>query len=149
MIPARLGSKRVKNKNLRPLGGKPLIQYVIDSVKKTKLFDKILLILKLKFLKKADNNELYFYKRPISLDDTATNDEFVEDFLNHIDCKNIFQILPTSPFITSNDIHKFYNYFFDKSCHTLVSQKEVRIECTYLNLPINFDSLSRLLLLKI
>ena len=52
MIPARLGSKRVKNKNLRPLGGKPLIQYVIDSVKKTKLFDKILLILKLKFLKK-------------------------------------------------------------------------------------------------
>ncbi len=141
MIPARLGSKRVKNKNLRPLGGKPLIQYVIDSVKKTKLFDKIFINSEAEIFKKvADNNELYFYKRPISLaSDTATNDEFVEDFLNHIDCKNIFQILPTSPFITSNDIHKFYNYFFDKSCHTLVSQKEVRIECTYLNLPINFD----------
>ena len=52
MIPARLGSKRVKNKNLRPLGGKPLIQYVIDSVKKLNSLIKFLLILKLKFLKK-------------------------------------------------------------------------------------------------
>ena len=41
MIPARLGSQRVKLKNLRLINGKPLIQYVIDKVKKCNLFDDI------------------------------------------------------------------------------------------------------------
>ena len=41
MIPARLGSKRVKNKNLRLLGGKPLIAHVIETVKETNIFDEI------------------------------------------------------------------------------------------------------------
>lgn len=33
LIPARGGSKRVPNKNIRPLGGKPLIEWSIDSVR--------------------------------------------------------------------------------------------------------------------
>ena len=41
MIPARLGSTRVKNKNLRLINGKPLIQYIIDSAKKSKYLDEI------------------------------------------------------------------------------------------------------------
>ena len=41
MIPARMGSKRVKNKNLRLINGKPLIQYVLDTVKNLTIFDEI------------------------------------------------------------------------------------------------------------
>ncbi len=41
MIPARMGSKRVKSKNLRLLNGKPLIEYVIDTVSKIDIFDDI------------------------------------------------------------------------------------------------------------
>ena len=37
MIPARSGSKRVKNKNIRLLSGKPLISYVIETALKTNL----------------------------------------------------------------------------------------------------------------
>lgn len=33
MIPARLGSQRVPKKNLRLLGGKPLVSYIIESAK--------------------------------------------------------------------------------------------------------------------
>ena len=43
MIPARLGSTRVKNKNLRLINNKPLISYVIETVKKTNIFDDIYL----------------------------------------------------------------------------------------------------------
>ena len=35
MIPARIGSKRVKKKNLRLINDKPLISYIIETVKKT------------------------------------------------------------------------------------------------------------------
>ena len=41
IIPARGGSKRIKNKNIKKLLGKPLIQYSLDACIKSKLFDKI------------------------------------------------------------------------------------------------------------
>lgn len=141
MIPARLGSKRVKNKNLRMLGEKPLVQHVIDSLKQTNLFDKIYINSEGDVFKEiAENNNINFYKRPEELaSDSATNDEFVDDFLNNVSCKNIFQILPTSPFVTSKDINEFYKYFFYNKCETLISQKEVRIECTFKKKPINYE----------
>ena len=36
LIPARSGSKRLKNKNILKLGGKPLLAHAIVSAKKSK-----------------------------------------------------------------------------------------------------------------
>ena len=41
VIPARSGSKRVKNKNIKSLGGKPLIAHTILSAKKSKYINDI------------------------------------------------------------------------------------------------------------
>ena len=41
IIPARGGSKRIRNKNLIDFEGKPIIKYTIDNAKKSKLFDTI------------------------------------------------------------------------------------------------------------
>ena len=41
IIPARGGSKRIKNKNLIDFNGKPIIKYTIDNANRSKLFDKI------------------------------------------------------------------------------------------------------------
>ena len=41
VIPARGGSKRIKNKNIIDFLGKPLIFYALDAAKKSKLFDEI------------------------------------------------------------------------------------------------------------
>lgn len=41
LIPARGGSKRVPGKNLRPLCGKPLIQWTVEEAKKSRYIDKI------------------------------------------------------------------------------------------------------------
>ena len=42
LIPARKGSKRIKDKNIKLFNGKPLISYTIEVIKKTKIFDKII-----------------------------------------------------------------------------------------------------------
>ena len=42
IIPARIGSKRIKQKNIKIFKGKPLIYYSINAAKKSKVFDKIL-----------------------------------------------------------------------------------------------------------
>ena len=42
VIPARAGSKRIKNKNLRLLNNKPLIQYTIEQALNCKLLDQFI-----------------------------------------------------------------------------------------------------------
>ena len=42
IIPARKGSKRIKNKNIKLFAGKPLISYIIQIAKKSKLFSRII-----------------------------------------------------------------------------------------------------------
>ena len=41
IIPARGGSKRIKNKNIKLFYGKPLIGHTLNVLKKSKLFNKI------------------------------------------------------------------------------------------------------------
>lgn len=41
IIPARAGSKRIKNKNMKKFFNKPLISYTLSAAKKSKLFDTI------------------------------------------------------------------------------------------------------------
>ena len=41
IIPARGGSKRIKNKNIKKFKKKPIIYYTINSAVKSKLFNKI------------------------------------------------------------------------------------------------------------
>ena len=41
MIPARLGSTRLKMKNLALIDGKPMISYAINAAVKSGVFDKV------------------------------------------------------------------------------------------------------------
>ena len=42
IIPARSGSKGIKDKNIRSICGKPLIEYTIEAALKSKIFDTIM-----------------------------------------------------------------------------------------------------------
>ena len=41
IIPARVGSKRIKNKNFKKFNGKPIIFYSIESALKSNIFCEI------------------------------------------------------------------------------------------------------------
>ena len=41
IVPARGGSKRIRNKNIKLFCGKPVINYTINTLQKSKLFSKI------------------------------------------------------------------------------------------------------------
>ena len=42
IIPARGGSKRIPKKNIKRFCGKPIIGWTINTIKKSKIFDKII-----------------------------------------------------------------------------------------------------------
>ena len=145
MIPVRLGSKRIKYKNLRLINGKPLVSYVIESAINSNVFDQIYINSEAEeFREIADKYGISFYKRPENLaSDSASNDDFVLDFIDNIDCNILTQILATSPFITSEDIRIFANKSLGGD--TIISVKDEQIECLYKNKAINFDQKSKTL----
>ena len=57
IIPARGGSKRIKNKNIKKFKNKPIIFYTIDNAIKSKLFDKIHISTDSNLIKKIVNKK--------------------------------------------------------------------------------------------
>jgi len=141
MIPARLGSQRVKKKNLRLIGGKLLISYVIEAALDVNYFDEIYINSESDiFSEIADKYNISFYKRPSDLSsDTATNDEFALDFINQVKGDILIQLLPTSPLITPSEIEGFVKNMLENDYDTLISVEHNQIACLYNNKPVNFD----------
>lgn len=141
MIPARLGSTRVKNKNLRLIDGIPLIQYIVNAAKGSKLLDEVYINSEsTKFKGIAEKSGIKFYQRPEELSsDTATNDDFAFDFIDNVECDVLIQLLATSPFVTTEEIDSFIKSMIDGNFETMISISNVQIECVYKNKPINFN----------
>ena len=111
VIPARGGSKRVSRKNIRLLGGMPLIYHSINAaVKASKVDDFVLSTEDEEIHKCAENlvGQEIPYKRPVHLAgdavrNSATMLDAVQWYETHHDTtvKNIVLLQPTSPFRTA------------------------------------------------
>ena len=145
MIPARLGSKRVKKKNLRLIDNKPLISYVIEKAKACNLLNDIYLNSDgIIFEEIANRHNINFYHRNKNLASKhSTNDEFSLDFMNNIKGDILIQILPTSPLITLIEISNFVNEIISKDYDTLISVENKQIASVYKDKPINFDKFKK------
>ena len=68
MIPARLGSKRIRKKNLRMLGDKPLIAHVVETALESGEFDDVYINSEAEvFGTVAERYGAKFYRRPAAL----------------------------------------------------------------------------------
>ena len=141
MIPARLGSKRVKNKNLKEINGKPLISYIVETAVKSNVFDEIYINSESEIFKDiADKYGIKFYKRPEELStDSATNDQFALDFIENNPCDTLVQLLSTSPFLRPEEIDNFVNEMTNKNYETFIAVNNIQIECIYDGKPLNFN----------
>ncbi|MGP1411746.1 MAG: acylneuraminate cytidylyltransferase family protein [Peptoanaerobacter stomatis] len=130
IIPARAGSKRLKNKNVIDLCGKPLLAYSIEAAINSKLFEKIILSTDSEEYARIGQEygvECIFRDERIS-DDKATTFMVIEDILTKFSTKLDYFVLlqPTSPLRTENHITEAVN-LFEKNLanfHFLVSVKE-------------------------
>lgn len=141
MIPARMGSTRVKNKNIRLINEVPLIHYIVNAAIESTLLNEIYINSEsILFSDIAKASGIEFYQRNMAFaSDTATNDDFVLDFINTIECDILVQLLPTSPFISTSTINNFIKSMLDGKFETMISTSNVQIECLYEEKPINFD----------
>lgn len=142
LIPARKGSKSIKNKNLYKISGKPLIYYTILAAKKSKIFDQIFVSSDSKeILDYSANQNVSTIIRPkkYSNDFSSAND-VVKHFINYNDELKkediIVYLQPTSPLRNYIDIKKSIKLFIKNSLKSLVSVKKTDV-CIYKTLFIN------------
>lgn len=141
MIPARLGSQRLKQKNLQALNGEPLIVHAIRKAKRSDMFDEIWVNSEAAVFLDISNDEcVNFHKRPNHLaDNNATSEDFVYEFLKNHECDYLVQIHSIAPLLTVNDTKRFVTELKRTKVDVLLSVEDVKIECAYKNKPINFS----------
>jgi len=142
MIPTRIGSSRLKKKNLALLNNKPLIYYSINAAKKSDVFSKIILNGDDPIFKKiADRYGVDFYLRPKFLGSSTTkSDEVVADFMRKFqDFDTLVWVNPIDPFTTSKEIKKVVHFFLKENLDSLITSEEKKVHARYLNKPINYQ----------
>ena len=142
IIPARGGSVGLKNKNMYPLNGRPLLFYTLNAAKKAKLIDRVIVSSdSKKILNFSKKNLVEVIRRPKKISGTkSTTHEAIIHCLNFLK-KNknyvpdiIIILQPTSPLRNYKHINKAIEIFLkDKKATSLVSCVKV---------PHNFHPMS-------
>ncbi len=130
IVPARSGSKGIKDKNIRPVNGKPLIHYTLEAAVESEVFDEVMLStdscqyadiarqvkgVSVPFLRDVSN----------SMDNSSTWD-VVREVLNNYKAQgtefDAFCVLqPTSPLRTSKHIRDAYEQLVNKNADSIIS----------------------------
>lgn len=122
LIPARCGSKRIPDKNIRLLGGEPLLVKAINHAKKSNLFDEVVIITdsaEYEKLAKEVGAKSYGLRPPETATSTAPDILWVKWILsllkerfNQADL-NLHLLRPTSPFRTAATMQRAYDTFIN------------------------------------
>jgi N-acylneuraminate cytidylyltransferase len=133
VIPARGGSKGVPKKNIKLLGGKPLIQYTIDAARE--VFDDSCICVSTDNVEIKEVVESLGLKIPflrpteLATDTSGTYEVLLHalEFYEKIDYQPdaLIVLQPTSPFRTGAHIKEALAEF-DDSCEMLTSVKETK-----------------------
>ena len=129
IIPARGGSKEIPKKNIKKLGGKPLLAYTIEAALESKKLSRAILSTddeEISRIGKKCGIEVPFIRpKPLSGDSANAIDvikhaivELETDTLNY---DYIVMLQPTSPFRTYNDIDGALELLISQNADSVIS----------------------------
>ncbi|WP_281633874.1 cytidylyltransferase domain-containing protein [Flavobacterium luteolum] len=119
IVPARGGSKGVPGKNIKDLGGKPLISHAIECALESNLVSKIVV--------STDDDDIAAVANRYNIDVLKRPDYLADDKSNVVDtvelvidqCQEDFDIVillqPTSPLRTYHDLNNIINLLAEKT----------------------------------
>lgn len=140
MIPARLGSQRLKQKNLQEINGVSLLAHAIRKSISADVFDEIWVNSESEIFGDIALKEgVNFHKRPAELaNNTATSEDFIHEFLLKHECDYVVQVHSIAPLMTVGDIKNFVDEVRKGQSDVLLSTEEIQIECAFNGTPVNF-----------
>jgi N-acylneuraminate cytidylyltransferase len=135
IIPARGGSKSVPGKNIRPLGGKPLLAWSIEVAQQVSEIDRILVSTddaQIASIGRAHGAEVYARPPHLATDEALVIDA-LKDILHTLQAEHetpewVILLEPTCPLRTANDV---------RDCLKLVAQGGYDSVATFKDAELN------------
>jgi len=131
IIPARAGSKGLKNKNLKKLKNLPLIAHSIIQAKKSKYISHVYVStdsVKIANLSKRYGAIIPFLRpKKLAQDNSKVMDSYfylIENIREKEKINHFIALLPTSPLRNTKDINQAIELYFKKKAKTLISCTE-------------------------
>ena len=123
IIPARGGSKRIPNKNIKEFLGKPILAYSIEAALVSGLYDEVMVSTDCDLIKDVAleyGAKVPFLRSSINSNDFATTFDVLEEVIkrysqNSIDFKEATCIYACAPFTTIDLLKKSFQ-LLDKGC---------------------------------
>ncbi|MHB8129433.1 MAG: acylneuraminate cytidylyltransferase family protein [Mobilitalea sp.] len=133
IIPARSGSKGLKDKNIKLLNHKPLLAYSIEAAKNSRLFDEIYVSTdseKYAEIAKEHGAEIPFLRSAETATDSASSWDVVKEALARYEQMGktfdmVTLLQPTTPLRTEEDIRKAYDLYSKRNANAVVGVCEV------------------------
>ena len=127
LIPARSGSKRIPNKNVVMLCGKPLMVWSIEFALESKLFDNVVVSSDSEeYLSIAERAGARPLLRPAELaTDTAGDKGVIRHAVSVFPCEIVAYLRPTTPFREREVVQNAIKFYFDNDFTSLRSVQEM------------------------
>lgn len=130
ILPARGGSKRIKNKNIINIGGKPMIHHTIKILKKTKIFDEIIVTTdssKIQNISKKAGAKIYFTRPKNLSNDHVGAFEVINHTINFLKNrydkypKYVCYVYPSSILLNKKDLISSYKKIKENCWNFVIS----------------------------
>lgn len=149
IIPARSGSKGLKDKNIRDLCGMPLMAYTIEAAIRSGCFDEIMVSTdseKYAEIARGYGADVPFLRSGATATDTASSEDMINEVLGKFEKMgqkfDTFCLLqPTSPLRTSDDISTAYELYQAKNAAVIISLCELEHPISWCGILGQDDSL--------
>lgn len=139
-VPIRLNSKRVVGKNLKMLGDKPLMCYVLETLSKVKGVDEVYCYCSNEEVIKYLPEGAMFLKRPEFLDrDETLGKEIYEEFTKTVDADVYILAHTTSPFMKIETFEKALSKIKNEDYDSAFSAEKFQTFAWYDGKPLNYD----------
>ena len=139
-VPIRLNSKRVVGKNLKLLGDKPLLQYILETLTNAASIDEVYVYCSQEEIIPLLPQGVKFLKRNESLDrDETLGQEIYDAFTKEIDADVYVLAHTTSPFIKVETIDNAVRQVTEGNHDSAFSAQKVQTFTWYKGQPLNYD----------
>lgn len=139
-VPIRLNSKRVVGKNLKMLGDKPLLCYILDTLVQVKRIDEVYVYCSSEEIIKYLPAGVKFLKRPEFLDrDETLGKEIYEEFTKTVDADVYILAHTTSPFMKVATVENALNKILDEDYDSAFSAEKIQTFAWFNGKTLNYD----------
>lgn len=139
-VPIRLNSKRVVGKNLKMLGNKPLMQYILETLVKVKNIDEVYVYCSSEDVIPYLPQGVKFLKRSEWLDrDETLGKEIYDAFTKEVEADVYMLAHTTSPFIKETTIENAIDKVLNGGHDSSFSAQKIQTFTWYNGKPLNYS----------